>query len=174
MTEAAKLTPKQQRFVDEYLIDLNATQAAIRAGYSEKWAGTNADKLLKNTNVSEVIQAALKERQARTELSADEVINDLRELRDICMGRRPVKVSVKSKDDDGNTVYHEQEITQFDPQGANKSLELLGKHLSLFTEKMEVNVGVQEDVLDALAQLEHQSRQQSQKLAEKLAKRKGQ
>lgn len=174
MTEAAKLTPKQQRFVDEYLIDLNATQAAIRAGYSAKTARQIGEENLSKPDIMREIQAALKERQERTELSAVEVINDLRELRDMCMGRRPVKVSVKSKDDDGNTVYDEQEITQFDPQGANKSLELLGKHLSLFTEKMEVNVGVQEDVLDALAQLEHQSRQQSQKLAEKLAKRKGQ
>ena len=51
----AKMTAKQQRFCDEYLIDLNATQAAIRAGYSEKYAHTNAAKLLRITTIKDFI-----------------------------------------------------------------------------------------------------------------------
>lgn len=170
MTEK-KLTPKQQRFVDEYLIDLNATQAAIRAGYSEKTAGAIGEQNLKKLEIQTVIQAALKSRQQRTELSQDEVLNDLRELRDMCMGRKPVKISQKQKDEDGNVFYEEVEITQFDANGANRSLELLGKHLSLWTEKIDVNVGVSDDVLEKMAQLEEQSRQQSIILAKKINER---
>lgn len=168
-----KLTPKQQRFVDEYLIDLNATQAAIRAGYSAKTAGQTGDENLKKPEIMEKIQAALQARQERTELTADEVINDLREVRDIALGRKAVRVSVKSKDDDGGVIFEEHEITQIDLQSANKSLELLGKHLSIFTEKVEVSGSVDVEVLEMLAQQEQQSRQQSQKLAEKIEQRKG-
>ena len=50
------LTAKQQRFVEEYLIDLNATQAAIRAGYSDKFSNSNAPKLLQNTAIAEAIK----------------------------------------------------------------------------------------------------------------------
>ena len=170
MTEK-KLTPKQQRFVDEYLIDLNATQAAIRAGYSEKTAGAIGEQNLKKLEIQTVIQAALKSRQQRTELSQDEVLNDLCELRYMCMGRKPVKISQKQKDEDGNVFYEEVEITQFDANGANRSLELLGKHLSLWTEKIDVNVGVSDDVLEKMAQLEEQSRQQSIILAKKINER---
>ncbi|WP_093231797.1 terminase small subunit [Thermoflavimicrobium dichotomicum] len=61
-----KLTPKQQRFVEEYLIDLNATQAAIRAGYSKKTAEAIASRLLRNVKVQTAIQQAKKERSERT------------------------------------------------------------------------------------------------------------
>ena len=73
----AKLTPKQQRFVDEYLIDLNATQAAIRAGYSPKTAEQQGFQLLKKTSVSEAIEQAQKERQKRTLVTQDDVIRGL-------------------------------------------------------------------------------------------------
>jgi len=52
----ARLTAKQKRFANEYIIDLNATQAAIRAGYTSKYANTNANKLLQNTTLAEYIQ----------------------------------------------------------------------------------------------------------------------
>ena len=58
----AKLTAKQQRFVDEYLIDLNATQAAIRAGYTPKYANTNASKLLQNTTIRDMIAKRMAEK----------------------------------------------------------------------------------------------------------------
>ena len=68
------LLPRQQRFVEEYLVDLNATQAAVRAGYSERWAGVNADKLLKNTNVAKAVQEGMAARSARTEVTQDWVL----------------------------------------------------------------------------------------------------
>lgn len=71
------LTAKQQRFVAEYLIDLNQTQAAIRAGYSEKTAAEQASRLLTNVKVSEAIQAAMKARSERTQIDADWVLKRL-------------------------------------------------------------------------------------------------
>lgn len=89
------MTPKQQRFVEEYLIDLNATQAAIRAGYSAKTAEAQASRLLSNVKVSAAITRAQSARSERTEITADMVLqhwwaigtanaNDLIELRRVC------------------------------------------------------------------------------------------
>ena len=71
------LTAKQQRFVAEYPIDLNATKAAIRAGYSEKTAAEQASRLLTNVKVAEAIQAAMKARSERTQIDADWVLKRL-------------------------------------------------------------------------------------------------
>lgn len=73
----AKLTAKQQRFVEEYLIDLNATQAAIRAGYSPKTANEQGARLLANASVQEAIAKAMAERSRRTGISQDRVIQEL-------------------------------------------------------------------------------------------------
>lgn len=74
------LTKKQRLFVDEYLIDLNATQAAIRAGYSTRRATEIGYQLLQRPEVAQAIQAALAERSKRTEVEADYVIRRLREI----------------------------------------------------------------------------------------------
>lgn len=71
------LNPKQQRFVDEYLKDRNATQAAIRAGYSKKTAGSQGHDLLKKPEISEAIRAASEHSVKRTQLTADWVIRGL-------------------------------------------------------------------------------------------------
>ena len=72
-----KLTAKQQRFVEEYLIDLNATQAAIRAGYSERTAEQGGAQLLRNIKVRAAIDDAQKVRAERTEITADRVLKEL-------------------------------------------------------------------------------------------------
>ena len=72
------LTPKQQRFVLEYLVDLNATQAATRAGYSAKNADKIGPELLGKTRVAEAIAQAVKARSERTEITQDEVIEGLK------------------------------------------------------------------------------------------------
>ena len=69
-----KLTPKQKRFVDEYLIDLNATQAAIRAGYSPKTANEQGARLLANVSIAQTIQKAMQDREQRTEITQDRVL----------------------------------------------------------------------------------------------------
>ncbi len=71
------LTPKQQRFVEEYLVDLNATQAAIRAGYAPKNADKQGSQLLGKPRVSEAIQEAMKKRSKRTEITQDKVLNEI-------------------------------------------------------------------------------------------------
>ncbi|EOZ4776718.1 terminase small subunit [Pseudomonas aeruginosa] len=74
------LTKKQRLFVDEYLLDLNATQAAIRAGYSTRRAAEIGYQLLQRPEVAQAIQAAMAERSKRTEVEADYVIRRLREI----------------------------------------------------------------------------------------------
>ncbi len=73
----AKLNERQKRFCDEYLVDLNATQAAIRAGYTAKYANTNAFKLLQNTAIKEYIQQRQTDRTERTEITQDMVLREL-------------------------------------------------------------------------------------------------
>ena len=68
---------RQRQFCEEYLIDLNATQAAIRAGYKEKYAHTNAPKLLQNTTIKAKIDELMQERAKRTEITQDRVLKEL-------------------------------------------------------------------------------------------------
>lgn len=74
------LTDKQQRFVEEYLVDLNATQAAIRAGYSAKTAGQQGERLLKNVEVQSAVSAAQQARSKRTNITADRVLQELAKI----------------------------------------------------------------------------------------------
>jgi phage terminase small subunit len=80
MAIESKLTAKQQRFVDEYLIDLNATQAAIRAGYSEKTAYSIGEENLKKPDIKAAIALGREKLQERTEVTQDRVINELAKL----------------------------------------------------------------------------------------------
>lgn len=75
-----KLTPKQKRFVEEYLVDLNATQAAIRAGYKERTAYSQGQRLLKNVEIQNKIQEAMDKRSERTEITADMVVQQLAKI----------------------------------------------------------------------------------------------
>lgn len=127
------LNPKQQRFVEEYLIDMNATQAAIRAGYSAKSARIAGPRLLLNDVIKHAIQSKHLEIQSRTQVTVDFVIGGLVEVANRCMQKVPVmefdpvtKGRRQAEDDEGKGVW------QFDSGGANKALELLGKHLGVF------------------------------------------
>jgi hypothetical protein len=71
------MTPRQQRFVDEYLVDLNATQAAIRAGYSTHTAEQQGPRLLGNVEIAEAVQSAQAVRSARVHISQDDVLSGL-------------------------------------------------------------------------------------------------
>ena len=77
---ARRLTPKQAEFVRQYLVDLNATQAAIRAGYSERTASKIASELLGKTGVREAIATAQAKREQRTEITADRVVSELAKI----------------------------------------------------------------------------------------------
>jgi phage terminase small subunit len=139
--EAGNLTPKQHRFVEEYLVDLNATQAAVRAGYSERTAYSQGQRMLKDVEVAAAVQAAMDSRAQRTEITADYVLSNIAEVVERTMQRAPVMVGrgedrTQLTDDEGRHVW------EFNANGANKALELLGKHLKLFTDKVEHSGGV--------------------------------
>ena len=117
------LTARQLRFVDEYLKDLNATQAAIRAGYKATTAvAANAARLLKNDKVQEAIEARKQTRVERVELEQDWVVNELRKVAQRCL---PVE------DDDGKPIAHIVNV-------GVKALELLGRHQGIFIDKREI------------------------------------
>ena len=145
----AKLTAKQKRFCDEYLIDLNATQAAIRAGYSPKTACEQASRLLANVKVQDEIAIEMAERSKRTGINQDRVlmeiakmafvnIDDVIDLDTAKVKRTATKddlaciQSVKIKPTEFGT---EREIKLCDKKS---NLELLGKHLGMFKDKVEL------------------------------------
>jgi phage terminase small subunit len=148
------LPEKRRRFVEEYLIDRNGTQAAIRAGYSPKSATEQASCLLRVPNVAAVVKAASEETSEVCAITAEYVLTSLKTVADRCMQAAPVMVfagkegMVQKTDEAGNHVW------EFDSQGANKSLELLGKYKKLFTDKVEAsgpNGGPVEVVISDLA-----------------------
>lgn len=128
---------KRMLFAREYLIDLNATQAAIRAGYSPKTAKQQALRLINRPDVQEYIQQAMKEREERTNISADYVLTTIYETVERCRQSYPVL------DKKGNQVYVETQEGNmlpayvFDSKGVLKGCELLGKHLRLFVDRTE-------------------------------------
>ena len=131
------MTEKQKRFCDEYLIDLNATRA-YKAAYpsvkKDSTAAAAAVRLLKNVKVQAYIQARIQDRQERTEITQDMVV---RELRDIAMA--------EASDESTSELKYANKL---------KALELLGRHLGMFKDKVEVSgLAAEQSKLDKL--LEH-------------------
>ena len=141
----AELSPRQQRFVEEYIKDLNATQAAIRAGYSARTAGKKGPELLKKQHVAQAITEAKATRTERTLVTADYVVTNLRRIAERCMERRPVLDSKGEQiiGEDGKPAW------TFDSKGATRALELLGKHIGIFTDKVEVSGALDMNALEA-------------------------
>jgi phage terminase small subunit len=130
--QARRMTDIQRRFVDEYLIDLKPKAAAIRAGYKEANADRMAHRLLHETPlVMEAIKQAQAKLRHRAEVTQDEVIADLRELRDICLGRKAVKVTQMLGAGEARAPV-EVETTIVDPAGAARALDMLAKHTGLY------------------------------------------
>ena len=120
------LTKQRLLFCKEYIIDLNATQAAIRAGYSEKTARTQGSKLLTFIDIQEEIQRLMNKRAQKVEITAENVLNDILEVRDIC------KRKTVTEDLQGDEYIDKDALN-----GRLKANEMLGKHLKLFTDKVE-------------------------------------
>lgn len=120
---ADKLTPKQSAFVREYLVDLNATQAAIRAGYSAKTAEQQGPRLLGNVEVAAAVQKGMDKRAQKVGITAEEVLTDIIRI--------------------GNSAEAAEDFP-----AALKARELLGKHLKLFTDKVEISGAATVDVRD--------------------------
>jgi phage terminase small subunit len=123
------LTAKQERFITEYLIDLNATQAAIRAGYSPKTAMEQGYQLLQKTSVSKALEIEQNKRAGKVGLDAEWVLRRLKTISDRCIQEEPVY------DNQGNPTGE----FKFDSSGANKATELIGKHLGMFKDKLDVS-----------------------------------
>lgn len=141
MAKGGKFTIKQQRFVDEYLVDYNATQATIRAGYSAKRADAIGYDLLRKPEIQAAIQKALQKQQARTEITADWVLKethrlasfDPRKLFDENGALRPIH----TLDDETAACIGGVEIDRFGSVKVkvwdkNSALEKLHKHFGLF------------------------------------------
>ena len=116
------LNEKQKQFCEEYIIDLNGTQAAIRAGYSEKTANRIASELLSKLDIQEYICELKNKRSERVRYSQDELMRDILEVKNRCMQANPVL------DKEGN----EMGIWKFDSTGANKALDILAKHVGFY------------------------------------------
>ena len=159
----AKLTEKQKRFVEEYLIDLNATQAAIRAGYSVKTANEQGAQNLAKLSIKEEISKAMAERSKRTGINQDRVImelakiafinaNDLIDPSDASVRSNASKddlaciqsVKVKQSFSDKGDIT-EREVKLNDKM---KALELLGKHLGMWKDKVELEGELGVNIID--------------------------
>lgn len=130
-----KLNPKQRAFVFEYLKDRNATQAAIRAGYSENTARSIGAENLTKPAISEAIAEQTQAVEAKALVTAEWIVMALKEVAERCMQRVPVMIRV-GKDlvqkTAENEAGEEVGVWEFDSSGANRSLELLAKHKGLF------------------------------------------
>lgn len=133
-----KLTAKQERFVQEYLICLNATQAAKKAGYSEGTAYSQGQRLLKNVEVAKILKDARDIRSEKVGRKAEDVIADIWEVTKRCMQIRPVL------DKKGNQVYVETPNGKkaaayvFNAKESLRGLELEGRQYGMFVDKLKV------------------------------------
>jgi len=149
------LTAKQQKFADEYLIDLNATQAAIRAGYSPKSAGTNADKLLKNTKIRAYIEARMAEHSRRTGVTQERIIRELARIAFLdptqLVNMDTAELLENAAADDRAAIASVKVKTIPTPEGTGlerevrfadkiKALELLGKRFGMWIDRQRVDV----------------------------------
>lgn len=150
MSKIAKLTPKQERFCEEYLVDLNATQAYKRAGYNVKTDATaaqSANRMLRNVKVQERISELRTQQSKRTEITADRVIAELAaiafadrtELAKVDKNGSVRFAPTDSLPDDVKKVISGIKEGKFGTEVLSydkvKALELLGKHLGLFDKK---------------------------------------
>lgn len=132
------LTEKQEAFCREYLVDLNGTQAAIRAGYAESGANVEGSRLLTNANVQQRVAELKEERNKRVEISQDYVLSVIKETIERCrqvypvLNRKGEQVLVEGRD--GKIVP----AFTFNAKAVLQGTEQLGKHLKMFTDKSEI------------------------------------
>jgi len=155
---AADLTPKQAAFVQEYLLDLNATQAAIRAGYSAKTADVAGPRLLGNVRIAGEVQAALEARAERTQITADRVLAELAaiafsDLRDVATWGADSLALIDSSELTEDAAHALREVVAITTQTEHgtstrlgvkshdklKALDMIGKHLGMFREKLDIH-----------------------------------
>lgn len=159
------LTKKQKRFVEEYLIDLNATQAAIRAGYSPDTAKEIGCENLTKPNIKEHIDKAIAERSKRIGISQDRVIRELARIAFVnaanVINTNDATIKKDTNDDD-TAAIQSVKVKSFGDDGVEreikladkiKALELLGKHLGMFQNNLSVTLRNAEKLDDIISQL---------------------
>ncbi len=148
------MTKKQKRFVEEYLIDLNATQAAIRAGYSPDTAGSIGAENLKKPEIKSRIDKAMAERSKRTGINQDRVLQELARIGFAritdAIDPNTAKIRKDASEDDlaciqsikikPNEFGTEREVKMYDKRAA---LVDLGKHLGLFSSEKDTEKPIQ-------------------------------
>lgn len=162
------LTPKQTRFIEEYLLDLNATQAAIRAGYSLKTAYRIGATLVQKSSVKKAIQAGMAERSRRTEITADRVLQEYAKLAfldprrfyndagslipvhqlpdDVAAALAGMDVVTEraGKDAEGNAEFATVRKIKFADKKA--ALDSVARHLGMFNDKLELSGSLEKRV----------------------------
>lgn len=159
------LTKKQKRFVEEYLIDLNATQAAIRAGYSTDTAKAIGCENLTKPNIKEYIDKAIAERSKRTGINQDRVIRELARIAFVNAAKvidtKDATIKEGASDDD-TAAIQSVKVKSFGEDGVEreikladkiKAMELLGKHLGMFQNNLSVTLETSEKLDDIISQL---------------------
>ncbi len=153
---ARKLTDKQKKFVEEYLIDLNATQAAIRAGYSPKTANEQGARLLANVSIQEAISKAMAERSRRTGINQDRIVQELAriafvKITDVVDPDGEINTNASDDDlaciesykvEDSDSVNGSSSKREVKLASKIKALELLGKHVGMWNDKIQVDVSI--------------------------------
>lgn len=148
------LTKKQKLFVDEYLVDLNATQAAIRAGYSEKAAHDIGSENLRKPNIEKEIQKRMADRERRTEITQDRVLQELAKIgfADVtnfvtiehdCVKIRATADMPSDKIGAIAGIKEGANGIEIKLNDKGKALELIGRHLGMFRDKLEVSGNMQ-------------------------------
>ncbi len=174
------MTDAQKRFCDEYLIDLNATRAykvAYKKCKSDLTARTNGSKLLTNTNIQTYISEKQKEIEQRTEVTQDMVIKELSkiaflDIRKLYNNEGGLKNIQDIDSDTAGAINSIESVEEFDGYGEDKeqigytkkiklsektkALELLGRHLGLFNDKLDINVKEKEEKKNAISDILNQ------------------
>lgn len=171
MSEAGALTPKEAMFVREYLVDLNGTQAAIRAGYAPKSAKVTASRLLTKANIRAAIDEAKQIRVQRIEISQDRILQELgkigfsdnRRLYDANGRIRPIHelddetagaisaIEVVSRPLRGGKKGETEQVAKVKFYDKRAALVDLGRHFGMFREQVDVSVSLEAWVMHSLA-----------------------
>lgn len=142
------MTKTQKRFADEYLVDCNATQAAIRAGYSKKTAYSQGQRLLKNVEVKAYIDERLAKMSSDKIADAEEV---MKYLTSVLRGESTAEIVVIEGDGDGISSARRMDKAP-DEKERLKAAELLGKRYGIFTDKVNLNGDVGVTIIDDLGE----------------------
>ena len=138
-----KLNDRQRRFVEEYLIDLNATKAAIRAGYSERSARNTASRMMANDNISEALKKRMDEKDQELIATQDEILKSLtRQGRRKEVDYNVVVLKEKVIEDGVITETERAEIVKVPTRNSDsiRAWELLGKRYAIWTDKQQMDV----------------------------------